>query len=390
MVAPPELKLDRDRLLDRLTRDGHRFDFFKAVWLLERLMPQYEPVGHRGPAAREAFRFRPDVSLGFPSTDVRRITEHQHPQTGETFYQIEVTFLGLYGVSTPLPLHYSVDVLRQVDTTTEVPGSGPAGDPAADDSPVCEGSAPMRDFLDVFHNRLTALFYRAWLKYRYPMQFGMAGRDRISDYLRWLIGLSPDHGPETYGVSPVRMIRYAGSMTQHPKSATMLEGILTDYWQTLPISVQQCVGRWVSIAPGDMNRIGRKNSMLGVDLTLGEEIYDLNGAFNIAIGPVDWETFQAFLPDGSAFAETRAAVQLYCTDPLAFSLEIKLEPNTVPAFQLGVDPAIGRLGYTSWATTRPLGATSVVLESTAAPFVESSAAKGGQAETGGGETLATL
>ncbi len=389
MGTNADLKTERERLLARLVDEGHRYDFFKAVWLLERLLPDHEPVGHRGPVEREAFRFRPDVSLGFPSTDVRRIAEYEHPQTGETFYQIDVTFLGLYGVSTPLPLHYSVDVLRQVDTAANLPdqttgGGVPAGEPA------CDGAAPVRDFLDVFHNRVTGLFYRAWLKYRYPMQFGMAGRDRISDYLRWLIGLSPDHGPETYGVSPTRMIRYAGSMTQHPKSAAVLEGILTDYWQSLDVSVQQCVGRWVSIAPGDMNRIGQKNSMLGVNLTIGEEIYDLNGAFNITIGPVNWEVFQAFLPDGPAFSETSAIVQLYCADPLSFSLEIKLEPNAVPEFALGVDPTIGRLGYTSWATTQPLGATSVILESTSTPCVESDAYDAEAATAGGGEILATL
>ncbi|MCH7808177.1 MAG: type VI secretion system baseplate subunit TssG [Planctomycetes bacterium] len=351
-----------ETLLDRILTRGWEFDFFQVVWFLERYTPDREPVGHRGPVSKEAFRFRPDISLGFPSTDVRRITAHDDPETGDRTYGVDVTFLGLYGVSTPMPLHYAIDMLRAVDAGAADPVPEP-GAPTTTSSARRSDTTPARDFLDIFHHRLISLFYRAWLKYRYDMQFGMAGRDMLTDYLLWLVGCPRSFGESSVGIRPIRMIRYAGALTQHPKSALMLEGLLSDYWSGLEISVEQCVGRWVAIPAADMNQLGSGNSVLGETITIGEEVYDLNGAFNVVIGPVDWNTFQAFLPDGRAFAHTRDLVRLYCTDPLSFTIEVRLHPGEIPELELGVDPNAGRLGYTSWVRTDEVPETSVIFDS---------------------------
>lgn len=355
-----------DALLERLLTRGWEFDFFPAVWLLERYASDRLPVGHRGPVVKEAFRFRPEVSVGFPSTDVRQITQCGEPVDREGFYQVDVTFMGLYGVSSPLPLHYSIDILRTVEPrgeTVDEPVEGAAANrlppPLQESNPT-----PTRDFLDVFHHRLISLFYRSWLKYRYDKQFGATGRDVLTGYLMWLVGCPSGFGESDLGLSPVRMIRYAGVLTQHPKSSATLEGVLSDYWGGLPIRVEQCVGRWVPLSAADMNVVGLANSTLGVDLTVGEQVYDLNGTFNVVLGPVDWETYQAFLPDGLAFAETRSLVRLHCCDPLGFTVEVRLLEDQVPQMALSSEPQAGRLGYTSWVRTDQMGAVSVTFEST--------------------------
>ena len=357
---PIAMTSNGDSLIDRVIAHGSEFEFFHAVWLLEREAVGRVQVGKRGPVAQEAFRFRPDVSLGFPPSDVRSITAYQDPISGETFYQFDVTFLGLYGVSTPLPLHYATDILRTVE---QAPAIGQSAEVLEGDSSDCEYSAsrtPVRDFLDIFHHRLISLFYRSWLKYRFDRAFAISGRDVLRTYLLWLIGCSPTLGREALGVAPLRMLRYAGALTQHPKSAAMLEGVLVDYWQEYPIEVQQCVGRWVPIAPADQNRLGARNCSLGLDFSAGEQVYDLNGAFCISIGPVDWQTYMSFLPDGRRFAETRSVAALYCSDPLTFTVEMKLHASEIPEMRLTSDEHAGRLGYTSWARTAEIPETSVL------------------------------
>ncbi len=348
--------------LGRLLSSGWQFDFFQAVWLLERHAEAEASVGQRGPVAKEPLRFRPDPSLGFPATDVRQIVECHSPDSEDVYYQVDVNFLGLYGTSTPLPLHYAVDILRAVEHAAALPEQAvetarsllPPESAEAD-----SGTAPARDFLDVFHHRLLSLFYRSWLKYRYDRTFGMPRRDDVTDYLLWLIGCAPDWDRDKLGVSPARMLRYAGSLTQHPKSAAALEGMLNDYWPDYMVEVEQCIGRWVTIAPDDLNSAGVLNSGIGVNLTVGEQVYDLSGSFNVVVGPVDWGTYLLFLPDGPYFAETSGVVELYCTDPLAFTVEVKLHSGEVPVMRLSSDGEAGQLGYTSWLRTDELPETSV-------------------------------
>jgi type VI secretion system protein ImpH len=195
----------------------------------------------------------------------------------------------------------------------------------------------------------------------------------ITGYLLWLIGIPPGSGEDVLGVSPIRMLRYAGPLTLRPKSAVGLEGLLSDYWQSFPVEVDQCTGRWVSIPPSDLNRVGMENSTLGVDLTVGEEVYDMSGAFGISIGPVDWDTYLTFQPDGERFAQTRSLVKLYVADPLAFTIDMKLEAQEVPEMRLSSDDEAMRLGFTSWVRTDDMPATSVRFASTSAAGVESAA-----------------
>lgn len=352
---------NRGRLLERLMARGWEFDFQQAVWLLERAARDRVPVGGRGPVSREAIRFRPTTSLGFPSTDVSRIRAGV-TDDGLPLYTVESTFLGLYGVATPLPLHYAVAILRATDDDAEHDPDSAASDVQHTGRPSEEKASPVRAFLDLLHHRLTSLFYRSGLKYRYHATFGMDGRDAITDFLLLLVGLHPGWTDRTLGVSPTRMIRYAGVLTQHPRSAATLEGILADYWKGLPARVEQAVGRWVPLNEHDLNRMGSMNSRLGVDLTVGSRVYDLGGAFRVTLGPLTWDDYQSFLPDAECFKQTQALVQLFSTDPLSFGIKIRLHAGQVPELRLTSDERAGRLGFTSWARTRDLPETSVTFE----------------------------
>jgi len=345
-------------LIGRLLARGWEFAFFQAVWLLEQTAGDHVPVGGRGPVARERLRFRPDPGLSFPPVDVLHVQELIDSGTGQSFYRVDVTFMGLYGVSTPLPLHYAVSILRSVEPALDKSGQVAAPAPGEGLARPA-GSTPVRDFLDLLHHRLLSLFYRAWTKYRYHVTFAMPGRDVMSDYFLWLIGCSPKWGAADLGVEPIRMLRYAGLFTQRPRTGAGLEGLLFDYWGGVPTQVEQCVGRWVTLKPEDLNRAGLANSALGVDLTVGEQVYDLNGCFNVVIGPMDWPAYLSFLPDGSRFAQTEALVRLYQQDPLACSIEIRLQAGEVPEMMLSSDDRAGRLGYTSWVRTAELPETSV-------------------------------
>lgn len=73
--------------------------------------------------------------------------------------------MGLYGVESPLPTHYSDDIAQRR-----------------------EGVEATEDFLDIFNHRLIAQYYRIWRKYSYPATFRAGGTDNISQYLLGLAG----------------------------------------------------------------------------------------------------------------------------------------------------------------------------------------------------------
>jgi len=375
---PNDMAVARDtgnnRLLKRLLTQGYEFDFFQAVWLIERFLGERTPVGMRGPIREEGLRFRPGVSVAFPATDVHSINLDRDKDTSGEQFRMDVTFMGLYGTGSPLPTHYPMDILREVDkatgtATARKEGHAGAPDPIEEER-LSRASTPTRDFLDLIHHRLISLFYRAWIKYRYEKQFALPGRDTMTGYLLWMVGCPSVFGARSYGVPPLRLLRYAGVWTQQLKSADLLGGVLSDYWMGLPVDIEQCVGSWTPIPMDDLNSIGTANCALGVDMNMGEQIFDMNSTFNVALGPVDWNTFQFFLPDGLGFAETRSLIRLYCTDPLSFTIEVKLLPGEVPEMRLTSDTQAGRLGFTSWLCTGDLPETSVSFDASSPPPLE--------------------
>jgi hypothetical protein len=203
-------------LIRSLLAEGHRFNIFQALSLLERAYPDAPALGGTGPAAREIMRIRPDVSLGFPSGAIAGIDWLETAPADSGFsmtpgldgrYRVTATFFGLYGADSPLPNHWSEEILYEQSQDTTV-----------------------RDFLDIFHHRIYSLLFRIWTKYRYPVQYRLAGNDAFSRRFLALIGLGTADW-QTAGLPAMRLLRYAGLLVQRPRSGAGLEAFLADWFE---------------------------------------------------------------------------------------------------------------------------------------------------------------
>ena len=333
-----------DRPPDGAIEEPARFSFFQLVRLLERHYRPRARVGGEGPAAGEILRFRPEASLGFPASDVVAVDEIPATEDQPARFRITTSFLGLYGSGSPLPVFYTEEMLRR--------------DPDED---------PVRAFIDLFQHRLISLFYRCWEKYRYHIQFEGEGEDEFSRRMFGLIGLGTAGLTDQIGLPPARLIRYAGLLTQRPRSAAALEGMVGDFFD-VPVRVVQWTPRWVTIQPEQRIRLGQANSRLGLDASLGEKVLSRSGQFRTVLGPMRYGAFLQFLPDGESFRSLNALVLLFLSDPLEFDVELQVYGEEIPPLQLKSRDG-GRLGWTTWLTTAGFEdgrARSVVLERAAA------------------------
>ncbi|MBU0641313.1 MAG: type VI secretion system baseplate subunit TssG [Planctomycetes bacterium] len=313
------------------------FDFFQLLQLIERVDPRQTPLGEQGPAANEAVRIRPSVSLGFPLADLDSAEWAEATDAAQARLYLNTTFLGLYGSDSPLPTHFTESLLPDTDEDRVV-----------------------RSFLDLFHHRVFSLLYRVWKKYRYYITFRPDGNDPISRVVRGFLGIGTPRAAESLEIRPVRLFRYVGLLSQRPRSTVGLIGLLSDFFEGVPADVEQCVGRWLPIQLGDCNRLGGRKCSLGADFLLGERLFDRSGKFRVKLGPVGFEQYVRFLPPGDAAAELREIVHFYCDDPLEFDVEVTLRGDDVPDTPLGEQGMLGRLSWTSWLKSAPAEDQSVI------------------------------
>jgi type VI secretion system protein ImpH len=316
-----------DPLGRALSKSAREAEFFKAVHLVQSAYPDAAPIGQQGPPERESVRFVCDLSLGFPASDMTQIEVRD---TGGELPRFEMTtaFMGIYGSSSPLPVFYTEDVMDQ--------------DP--DESLV-------KGFIDLFHHRIISLVYRVWEKYRYDLLFRAGGTDVLSRRLLHMIGLGSDVAPPRPKIAPVRMLAYAGLITQLPHSASALRGMLAEFFEPIGVAIDQFIGQYVSIDPSQRTRLGVANFTLGSDAVLGERVFDIAATFRVCLGPVGLADFLTFLPPGGNTARLKEIVELVNNDSLDYELEVTILRDEIPELRLADDKA--RLGWSTWLGQRP-------------------------------------
>ena len=326
-------------LLDVLLAHPKRFNFFQTVRLLERHAGGLA-LGMPDLPRREAIRLRALDSLSFPPCDVAELEREPNPWMNPPHrYLVTITFMGLYGPASPLPATYTDLIIRPQD----------------DEEP--EDRQRVRAFMDVFHHRFFSLLFRCLSKYRYHFTYEIGGRDTFSQYMLSLIGRGSRGLQKPRAIHPERMIRYAGLLTQSPKSASGLESLLRDFLR-VPVRVQQCMGRWLRVE--DRNELGGTFCNLGADMIVGAKVYDRTGKFRVSVGPVGFEEFKHYLPSGELMGRLRELIKLYLIDELEHDVEVWLKGEEVPKLKMGGMTGGAMLGWTSWSLTGPCADQAVV------------------------------
>jgi len=325
----------------KLFEEAYGFEFFQAVRLLERLFPERSAVGGEAMPSAEVVRFRSRIGLDFPSSEIHEINKSDDGTDAERI-EMFVNFMGVVGVSGVMPTHYTelvMDRNRHRDTA-------------------------MWAFLDIFTHRAVSLFYRAWMKYRFPVGYER-GEDGFTGYLYDLIGLGTRGLRGRMAIRDEALLPYSGLIAQTPHSANAIENILSDQFQTTA-KIDQFSGQWLELEERDITKLGRQNSRLGQSAIVGKRVWDQQSKFRVKLGPMELKKFQGFLPNGSAAAPMRSILDLVVGREFDFDVQLFIETKQVPATIL-TTRAIRRpqLGWTTWLKTKPFTAPDgqVILQS---------------------------
>ncbi len=267
-------------------------------------------VARRG--ADEAVRFRPVLSLAYPLGDVAEVIP---PGTGSgqepRRWTVELSFLGLYGPSSPLAAGYSERLLDGGDHSAE------------------------RTFLDLFNHRAAALFFQAACKYRPASADGPGGSQAIADRIGRLIG-------NRSGPDPARRLGFAALLLGGANSAEALER-LTGAWFALPCTVDQCVPRWTPLEPGMRLALGRANCALGEESVAGSMVQSAGLTFRLTVGPVSWRDADPWLPGRERHAQLLSLIGMMNANDLDYEAMLIIDTSELPVFPLGHDQAaLGR------------------------------------------------
>ena len=135
-------------------------------------------------------------------------------------------------------------------------------------------------------------------------------------------------------------------------SIPSLEALLTDFFER-PICVEQFQGRWLTLSDAETSCFPTaaepdgRFCRLGVDAVSGNRVWDVQSSFRIKIGPLGYDQFVRFMPDGDELIKLAHLTRLYVGPGMSFDVQLTLRREEVPFLNVGGDtPA--RLGWNTW------------------------------------------
>lgn len=301
------------RLSARLERDIGKINFFRFCQLLEQ--PGMPKLGSTANPADDPVRFRPHPGMGFPVSELKAL--ETDPDGLPT---VRTTFMGLYGVDSPLPTSYIDDITQQR-----------------------EGHEALAEFLDIFNHRVMTQFYRIWRKYSYPATYEAGGKDSISQNLLGLIGMGIPGSQQHFATPTSRFLALLGVMRQPGRTAEGVQALVRLLAPETRAEVTPHCLRTVRIA-SPMAFADDGADWLDGSTLLGDEATDANSQLLISLHTEDRDEAKEWLPDGSIYADFLVLLRVYLGWRYKAHIQLTVPTRLLPTPVLGDMPI--RLGLT--------------------------------------------
>jgi len=306
-------------LSPRLERDIYRINFYRFCQLLERSRPDAPALGTTLNPADDPVRFRPHPGMGFPASELKAVEyDEDNPDAPPT---VRTTFMGLYGVDSPLPTAWLDDIAQRR-----------------------EGHEAQEAFLDIFNHRILTQFYRIWRKYSYPATFEAGGRDRTSQSLLGLIGMGIPGTDKHIATPASRFLALLGVMRLPARTEEGIQALVRLLAARTQVTVMPHCPRRVYLA-NPLGFYGDEDLLLDGYTVLGDVTTEIGSQLLIALYTEDHAEARSWMPEGQTYNDFLILLRIYLGWRYKALIQLTVPTQLLPAPVLGETPfALGMSG----------------------------------------------
>jgi type VI secretion system protein ImpH len=305
-----------------LAQEPYRYDFYQTLRRLECLHDVKPRWGEALRPVDEPVRLGQDPELTFAPAPLSSFE-----MRGGRAPRLQVRLFGLCGPNGPLPLHiteYARERLRA------------AGDPT------------LSRFLDIFHHRFLALFYRAWAQAQPHVNHDRPAADRFAMYVGSFVGMASPMSRDRDTLPDLARFFHVGTLIRQVRNGEGLRQIIEHFFR-IPVRIEEYVGHWLPLAVGERTYLSSGRATLGSGAVVGGRVWDRQHKFRIHLGPLTLAQYESFLPGGRRLEKLVDWVRTYFCFELDWDVRLLLKKDEVPSLRLG---GRQRLGWTTWLGRR--------------------------------------
>jgi type VI secretion system protein ImpH len=174
--------------------------------------------------------------------------------------------------------------------------------------------------------------------------------DGFRRYVGALVGVGTANRQNRDAVYDDARMHFSGWLARQVRSSESVEAVLGRYFD-VPVRLEQWVGHWIHISPGDTTRLGQGDHAraLGRGAVMGMRVWDRQHKVRVHLGPLSFIQYRQFLPGGSARGLLQRWMQQLLGDEYDWDAQLVLTDSEVPVTRLGRG---SHLGWSSWVGQR--------------------------------------
>lgn len=306
---------------DRFCQTPQAFHIFQALRILEARFADAPRLGESKRPLEDRVRLGQEAEMAFERTTIRSFTP---PGAGPGV--LTNRFFGLFGPNGPLPTH-----LTEYARDRAVNGRDPT----------------FLAFANMLTHRMMSLLYRSWTTGQPSASYDRGAGGRFEGKVAAIAGVMGKGLRDRDAMPDAARSHFAAYLSAGPRHAEGLVAMVQAFFRA-PVSLQQFVGSWLDLEPGDRWQLGAAAG-LGRATSIGTRVWSRSAKFRLRIGPLSLTDYQRLLPGSASVARLTSIVRAYVGDALDWDVNLVLRGDQVPRAVLGGDT---RLGQTSWIGRR--------------------------------------
>ena len=302
----------------------YRYGFYQTVRHINCFYQDKPITGHSYKPSDDPVRFSQEPYTSFAPSTLSGL----EIDSSSRYPRLSQNFIGMFGPNGPLPLHVT-EYVR--------------------DRSRHHHDHAMSRFMDMFHHRITSLFYSAWAQSQPTVQFDRPAEDRFAMYVGSLFGLGLPSLRNVDSMHHLSKLGFAGHLSCLPRHVDGLVSLIKGYFN-VPTRIVEFIAHWMRIPKADLVHLGEDSmkGCLGMDTVIGEKVWQRQDKFRVSLGPLSLEQYSAFLPTGRSYQALVSVVRNYVGLEYLWEINLILKKEEKPVTCLGKS---GALGWTSWLQT---------------------------------------
>ena len=306
-------------IIDDLVKNGPAYNVWQATRIADSFVKKLYPKRDDSLSEQTGLKFQPYEKYEYPPTDVKRISY----EDGELTFV--VTFLGLYGINSPMPRCYT----EQVDFQQRILGSG---------------QVPLQNFLDIFNNRFYWLYYQSWKKYRFYLHLNSNEDNKIIQRINSFSGRGFFGKTKNTSLSDYTLLKFSGLFSQRVRNKSGLKVLLCYLFPQFEMEIKEFVPTWLELT--DSPALGSDDNILGETSFIGRHTLDHTCRICIEIGPLSFKDYFDFLPGKEHSKKLTELLDIYLNDGLEYDFSFKIISDTIVSISWNDERL--KLGTTLW------------------------------------------